>query len=232
MDGQGIITAVRAAHVAHGCHRFVLCNSICLYGAGTYNDAIGNNASSPCTQCPTGTITAKEGSTSAVDCSLCLSGFGGPGCTTKCGGVGTEATYGPAGRSVGTPCVSCSVSGVTTGFYFTWNMENDVFIPRVVSRPSASSPVDCLSEYSQLKDGAWFIPLASDVGTNITGNVTSFADCVTLCSADNAYQLVTYDYREKTCLVRASVEGSLARYDLHIAQLVTPYYIACKGSHL
>jgi hypothetical protein len=179
--------------------------------AGTYNDAVGAKASSPCTPCPNGTTTAADGATSAADCRLCVSGYGGIGCGTRCGGVGAAASYGPPGRAVGSPCVSCSNGGVTIGYSFSWNLQNDLFMPQTVSRSAASGPVDCLSEYSQLKDGAWFLPLSRTEGTNVTAGVPTFADCVAVCSSDKECQLLTYDYRAQTCLVRKHVEGDMVR---------------------
>lgn len=61
-------------------------------------------------------------------------------------------------------------------------MQQDVFTPRVVSRPSATSRVDCLSEFGQLKDSSWFLPLSSDVGMTTTDGVATFSDCVALCN--------------------------------------------------
>lgn len=80
-------------------------------------------------------------------------------------------------------------------------MQQDVFTPRVVSRPSASSRIDCLSEFGQLKDGSWFLPLSSDVGTTITDGITTFSACVALCNTTSC-QLATYDYRAGCCMTR------------------------------
>lgn len=89
-------------------------------------------------------------------------------------------------------------------------MQQDLFTPRVVSRPAASSPVDCLSEFGQLKDGAWFLPLSSQVGTIVTDGITTFGDCVALCNTTSC-QMATYDYKAQTCTTRltqpAEMEG-------------------------
>lgn len=138
---------------------------------------------------------------------VCLPGYGGTpgatggGCPTACGGYGLEATYGPAGRSAGTPCLPCSNKGVTYGFSFDWDKNNDVFVPRILSKQGASSPGDCLTEFGQLIDGAWYLPLRSDVATFIS-DVQSFEACVALCQPNSQCQFVTYDYVAKTCTVR------------------------------
>lgn len=55
-------------------------------------------------------------------CAVCRPGWGGtPGgstCANRCGGVGVAASYGPAGRAVGSPCIPCQDGGQTIGFSF------------------------------------------------------------------------------------------------------------------
>lgn len=80
-------------------------------------------------------------------------------------------------------------------------LSNDVFIPRTVSRQGAATPIECLSEYVQMSDGNFFIPLSTTEGVTVTPNVTSFAACVELCS-NTECQLLTYDYRTRHCSVR------------------------------
>lgn len=82
------------------------------------------------------------------------------------------------------------------------NFTNDVFASRTVARWGATSSLDCLSEFYQLVDGAWFLPLQSDAATRVTQNVQLFADCVALCPAGSDCQFVMYDYMAKTCTVR------------------------------
>jgi hypothetical protein len=62
-------------------------------------------------------------------------------------------TYGPPGRSVGLACLPCSTS--KTGFSFEWQLQNDIFSARPISRAGADKPCDCLAEYQQMLDGAW-----------------------------------------------------------------------------
>lgn len=178
---------------------------------GTYSTAINVDATTPCQLCPNGTTTSAAGSDSNSDCNLCAAGYGGTGCATLCGGFGEDATYGPPGRALSSQCLQCSSQGKTIGFSFDWNMQNDLFVPRTISRIGASSSVDCLSEYTQLVDGAWYLPLSSSFGVSTTPNVASFSACVDLCSTSGC-QLVTYDYREQTCTQRMSIapeyEGS------------------------
>lgn len=82
-------------------------------------------------------------------------------------------------------------------------LDNDVFVPKTISREGASSSVDCVAEFGQYQDGAWYLPLQSNVSTNVSSNVQTFADCVALCPASSTCQFVTYDYVDKACTVRS-----------------------------
>jgi hypothetical protein len=138
---------------------------------------------------------------------VCFPGFGGPQCAQACGGFGADASYGPAGRGIGTPCIPCAQSGKTYGFSFHYNTGNDVYVPRTIARTGASLALDCLSEYSQLVDGSWFIPVDPDApSTTVTRDVNTFAECVALCPAGSNCQFVTYDYVAKTCSARNAAE--------------------------
>jgi len=63
--------------------------------------------------------------------------------------------YGPPGRNVdtNTSCMQCNFGG--TGFSFEYNLTNVVYAPRAVSRLGANSSIDCLTEFTQIVDGAW-----------------------------------------------------------------------------
>lgn len=76
---------------------------------------------------------------------------------------------------------------------------------RTVARPGAASSLDCLSEYSQLQDGSWWLPIADSTGVNVTAGVLTFASCVELCDQARC-QLVTYDYVAKECSVRVVLD--------------------------
>jgi hypothetical protein len=120
--------------------------------------------------------------------------------------VGLAASYGPAGRALNSQCIPCGTDGKTYGFSFDWQKSNDVFAPTTISRTGASSPIDCVSEYAQIVDMSWFLPLLSNVATTVTAGVQSFQACVDVCSAAPTCQFVTYDYVAKTCTVRNGAE--------------------------
>jgi hypothetical protein len=122
---------------------------------GTYNDAAFTaNTSAPCTACPTGRTTSVEGASKLEQCQLCSPGYGGANCATQCGGLGTSATYGPAGRTVDDPaCLACSTQA--TGYSFEWQMQNALFQSQALSRTGANASTDCVAQFGQLQDRSW-----------------------------------------------------------------------------
>lgn len=192
----------------------ILTSSSCLIhpsSAGTYNDALVQNASTACKACPTGRTTPKAGSDSLSDCQLCSPGFGGLNCGSPCGGVGTNATYGPPGRGQVdgqvTECLACSANGQTATYSFSYDMQNQLFTPRTVSRIGAASPIECLSEYSQINDGSYYLPISATEdpsgNTVFKSTVASFEACIAECDKPTVQcQLLTYDYNNGDCFVR------------------------------
>lgn len=102
---------------------------------------------------------------------------------------------------MGADCTQCSWS--SAGFSFTYGLQNDLFSARAVSPIGADSSWDCVSEFAQIVDGAWYIPTTGNTAMNATANITTFADCVALCTGPSC-EYVTYDYRAKICYVRVA----------------------------
>lgn len=109
---------------------------------------------------------------------------------------------------MGTAPTVCSWSG--TGYSFNWNGENDVFSAQAVSPPGADSSWDCVAEFAQIVDSAWYLPTTGNTAMTATANVSTFAACVALCTAPDC-EYVTYDYRTNngTCYVRIAEEPLL-----------------------
>lgn len=123
---------------------------------GTFSDGTNSAASkSACSKCPEGRTTPETGATSATDCSLCAAGYGGasPQSCKPC----VDGYYNPlSGRILDTTrCLACPVSRV---FSFPWNGDND-FVPLATSPAGATSQGDCLADFSQTVDGAFFLDL-------------------------------------------------------------------------
>jgi hypothetical protein len=90
---------------------------------------------------------------------------------------------------------------------------NDVFVPRILARPEASSPVDCLSEYAQIRDGSWRLPLSTTEATNVTEGVATFQECVDLCSTNDDCLLLTFGAARSTHLSLARFVGGTLHTD-------------------
>lgn len=103
---------------------------------------------------------------------------------------------------MGTECTQCSWS--STGFSFSWNGGNDLFVAQAVSPIGADSSFDCVAEFAQLSDSAWYIPTAGNTAMNVTEGVASFANCVALCVEPDC-EYATYNYRARTCYTRNAV---------------------------
>jgi len=176
-------------------------NAIVPCPVGTYNDVLRADTTSPCGSCPAGLSTSQAGGRSLTDCNVCSAGYGGANCATQCG-AGNGATFGPAGRPEGTACEACPA--MTTGFSFDYLAVNQNFTPAAVARAGADSPADCLAEFAQIADAAWFLG-GSVAMTNVTqaSGVTTFDGCVADCKADGNCQYITFDYDAATCWKKA-----------------------------
>lgn len=120
-----------------------------------------------------------------------------------CGGEGTAASYGPPGRALNSACIPCGTDGHTYGYSFHWNNENDIFASRTVSRPGAISPIDCVAGAAR---GYELVCAVVNRCTTVAGGVTSFQQCVSMCTTAAKCMFVTYDYVGKTCTVRFGQE--------------------------
>lgn len=168
---------------------------LCSLTAGTYrtglgpDDATGNRLNQTCTDCSVGTTTSRPGARGQTDCNLCKPGWGGAAnCTTQCGG--TDATYGPAGRSPedSSACLVCPT--MTVGFSFDVSGDNDAFTPDPVAREGAESAADCLAEFAQIEDVAWYLGGTATM-TTVSG-ANNFSACAAACTDDCQY--ITFNY--------------------------------------
>lgn len=90
-------------------------------------------------------------------------------------------------------------------------LTNDMFTPSPIAPQNATRAVDCLAEYTQIRDD-WQLPLTSTAGARAMDGVGSFAECTGLCSAERKCQFVTYDYMKKRCTVRVAVAADPSRW--------------------
>lgn len=135
---------------------------------------------------------------------MCVGGYGGDLCAATCGGT-NGATYGPPGRALNSSCEACATQ--TTGYHFEWNLGDDLFQAPAIAKPSANSSTDCVAQFGQLQDGAWYLPLQSE--KNVTKTTESnFAACAARCTENSPTgspcQFATYDYVSSECSIRGS----------------------------
>jgi hypothetical protein len=90
---------------------------------------------------------------------------------------------------------------MSTGFSFDY-MGNKNFTPAAVARLGAESAADCLAEFAQMVDAAWYlngaVALAKDT------SATTFDLCVKSCKDDDSCQFITYDYDTNECFKKAA----------------------------
>lgn len=174
--------------------------------AGSYNDAPKD--SGECTLCAEGFTTSGAGSDKSDLCNVCQAGYGGTTCATKCGGL-NGPQYGPAARPMDTPaCEACPL--MTVGFSFDYLAQNKPYTPAPVARTGAASAADCLAEFAQIEDAAWYMAGDAALLTNVTDSVSSntFQACADFCKGSSTCQYITYDYETSQCFVKYTVAGA------------------------
>lgn len=70
-----------------------------------------------------------------------------------------ECSPGTAGREINSSCTACTTQ--STGYSFSWNLANDWFASPALAKSLAADNTECIAQYSQLIDGAWYLPLKS-----------------------------------------------------------------------
>lgn len=169
---------------------------------GTYNNATQSNLTAPCTTCPTGLTTSGTGSNRADQCNLCSAGYGGTDCATQCGGA--SATYGPAGSDAGTNCTTCPA--MTQGFAFDYRGTSVDYAPGSIARSGASTASDCLAEFAQIVDVAWWLnstatPAASAAAADMTA-------CAATCMGSCMFVTLDYESGGSNCTTYTGGAGT------------------------
>jgi hypothetical protein len=78
---------------------------------------------------------------------------------------------------------------MAVGFSFDFEGTNQLFKPISVARTGASSGADCLAQFAQIEDLAWYLPAT---GLTAVASATTFDACALACTGD--CQFVTFDY--------------------------------------
>lgn len=142
-----------------------------------------------------------------------------PNCLKQCGtpsaGSTEPATFGAAGRPIGTECEACPA--IKTGFYFAWNQQPGgtlqvyLYTPAVIAPDVAESAGDCLAEFGQVGDmGAWYVGGAAPL-VAVTTATTSLEACAAVCKGNDACEYITFDYKAdddtKRCFMKLNSDA-------------------------
>jgi hypothetical protein len=91
---------------------------------------------------------------------------------------------------------------MAVGFSFDFLAVNQPFKPNPVARLEAGSAADCLSEFAQIEDAAWYMGGAAAMAY-ITDTASSFDDCVAACKTSTDCQYITFDCNSNQCFMNA-----------------------------
>jgi hypothetical protein len=99
---------------------------------------------------------------------------------------------------------------MTSGFSFDYMADNKNFTPAVVARTGAESAADCLAEFAQIVDAAWYMGGAATL-TDVS-SATTLQACVDDCKGDSTCQYITYDYASTgvKCQKKVAVNSTTA----------------------
>jgi hypothetical protein len=81
--------------------------------------------------------------------------------------------------------------------------------PPLAAPAGAQLSLDCLAEFAQIVEDAWWLPTTDNSSTVITPGVSTFEECVAQCNASVACQYATYDYEADTCYMRSPETAGL-----------------------
>jgi hypothetical protein len=81
---------------------------------------------------------------------------------------------------------------MTVGFSFDYKGDNQPFTPAPVAREGAESAADCLAEFAQIEDVAWY--LGGTANLEAVSDANTFDGCVAACQSNANCQYVTFNY--------------------------------------
>lgn len=97
---------------------------------------------------------------------------------------------------------------MTVGFSFDYKSTNQSFAPDALSREMAASAGDCLAEFAQIVDSAWYM---GGSATLTPDSATTLELCATACKGDADCQYFTYNYEAtagQKCQLKKTEVGS------------------------
>jgi hypothetical protein len=152
------------------------------------------NVGSTCQNCPTSLTTRNVGGASLQACDLCAAGFGTIAQNTTCRSC-QDGYYGTSDRKTN-ECTKCP-GGRT--FSYDWQGVDDIFTPQTTSKPFSSSQADCVADFSQTVEGAFYLDLVPGFGFDKQPGRENLQSCVEECRSDGNCTAATFDYATLDC---------------------------------
>jgi hypothetical protein len=86
-------------------------------------------------------------------------------------------------------------------FSYDWQGEDDIFTPQTTSKPFSSSQADCVADFSQTVEGAFFmdLTLSDGLGMSKVAGRENLQSCVQTCREDAKCIAATFDYSSLEC---------------------------------
>jgi hypothetical protein len=153
------------------------------------------NKGTACQACPASLTTSAVGGASLEACNLCAAGYGNIAQNTTCSSC-QDGFYGSSDRK-DNKCTKCP-GGRT--FSYDYNGVDDIFTPEVTSKPFSTSQADCVADFSQTVEGAFYLDLTPGDGLVIVPARENLQSCVQDCRENAGCTAATFDYASLQCL--------------------------------
>lgn len=125
---------------------------------------------------------------------MCAPGYGQIALNTTCNSC-QDGYYGPSDRK-DSKCLRCP-SG--RSFSYDYQGVDDIFTPQITSKPYSDSQADCVADFSQTVEGAFYLDLQAGAGfTQVTGK-ENLQSCVQDCRESATCLAATFDYASLEC---------------------------------
>ncbi|WIA29465.1 hypothetical protein OEZ86_011966 [Tetradesmus obliquus] len=156
------------------------------------------NIGTACQACPPSLTTRTVSGASEDACDLCAAGWGTIALNTTCKSC-QDGYYGDADRKDGA-CTKCPGG---RSFSYDWQGVDDIFKPQTTSKPLSSSQADCVADFSQTVEGAFYLDLQFALGASpellLVGGRENLQSCVQECREEAKCAAATFDYESLKC---------------------------------
>jgi hypothetical protein len=134
------------------------------------------------------------GGASLAACDLCAAGYGNIAQNTTCASC-QDGYYGSSDRKDNT-CTKCP-GGRT--FSYDYSGVDDIFTPQTTSKPFSTSQADCVADFSQTVEGAFYLDLQEGAGFATIAGRENLQSCVQECRDNANCTAATFDYASLEC---------------------------------